>query len=190
MIDMCIHTDAFPTISKPDRECMLPYNRLFSRMKNFTNCDRAWENLSYVHINCILLFVCTWKLHSCTTQKYQVLEDRWPGLLSQTAYYWCYKTTRMHFSALRGITRAAWGTRMLLTAVLANPVDCTSSGLILRAQHCCLSPNGCFSPPSASYPPPPPPNPLPTHPPPIDSIRDVTGSEKTYPKHQQHSNSW
>ena len=28
-------------------------------------------------------------------------------------------------------------------------------------QHCCLSPNGCFSLPSASHPPPPPPNPPP-----------------------------
>ena len=82
-------------------------------------CDRAWENRSYVHINCIPLFVCTWKLHSCTMQKHQVLDDRWPGLLSQTAFYQCYKTTRMHFSALKGINRTAWGTKLLLSAVLA-----------------------------------------------------------------------
>ena len=31
-------------------------------------------------------FVCTWKLHSCTTQKHQVLDHRWPGLLLQTAF--------------------------------------------------------------------------------------------------------
>ena len=55
------------------------------------------------------------------------------------------------------------------------PVDCTSSGPILRAQHCCLSPNRCFSPPSAFHPPPRPP---PACPSPIDSIRDITGSEK------------
>ena len=56
--------------------------------------------------------------------------------------------------------------------------------LMLRAQHCCLSPNGCFNPPSASHPPPPP-----HYPPPIDSIRDITGTGKNYPKNQQHSSS-
>ena len=78
---------------------------------------------------------------------------------------------------LRGINRTAWGTRLLLTAVLAHPVYCTSSGPILKTQHCCLSPNGCFSPPSVSHPPPPPP---PTRLPPIDSIHDITGSENIY----------
>ena len=29
-------------------------------------------------------------------------------------------------------------------AAMAHPVDCTSAGPILRAQHCCLSPNGGF----------------------------------------------
>ena len=82
-------------------------------------CDRAWENWSYVHINCIPLFACTWKLHSCTIQKHQVLDDRWPGQLSQTAFYRGCKATRMHFSALRGINRTAWDTKLLLSAVLA-----------------------------------------------------------------------
>ena len=122
------------------------------------------------------------KLHSCTTQKHQVLDN---GLLSQTAFYRCCQTTRMHFLALRGINKTAWGTKLLLRAVLAHPVDCTSSGPILRAQHCCSSPNGYFSLPLASHPPLPPP----ARPPPIDSIWDVTGSEKNYPKNQQHSNS-
>ena len=72
---------------------------------------------------------------------------------------------------------------------LASLVDSTSLRPILRAQHCCLSPNGCFSLPSASHPPPPPPHPPHTHPPPIDSIRDITGTEKNYPKNQQHSSS-
>ena len=76
--------------------------------------------------------------------------------------------------ALEGINRTAWGTRLLLTAVLASLVDSASLCPILRAQHCCLSPNGCFNPPSASHPPPPPPS----RPPPIDSIRDITGTEK------------
>ena len=38
----------------------------------------------------------------------------------------------MHFLTLRGANRTAWGTRLLLTAVLAHPVDCTSSGPILK----------------------------------------------------------
>ena len=130
-------------------------------------------------------------------QKHQVLDDRWPGLLSQTAFYQCCQTTIIHFLALRGINRTAWGTKLLLTAVLAHPMDCSSSGPILKAEHCCLSPNSCFSPPSASHPPLPPPPPSrpptplpPARPPPIDSICDITGSEKNYPKNQQHSNSW
>ena len=110
-------------------------------------------------------------------QKHQVLDDRWPGLLSQTAFNQCCKTTRMHFSALRGINRTAWGTKLLLTAVLAPHLDCTSSGPIVKAQHCCLSLNGCFSPPSASHPLLPP-----SHPPPIDSVHNITGSDKTYSK--------
>ena len=78
------------------------------------------------------------------------------------AFYRCCQTTRVHFMALEGINRTAWGTRLLLTAVLASLVDSTSLCHILRAQHCCLSPNGCFSPPLASHPPP---TPLPpTHP--------------------------
>ena len=89
---------------------------------------------------------------------------------------------------LRGINRTAWDTKLLLTALLAHPVDCTSSGPILKAQHCCLSPNGCFTPPSASHPPLPPPSPA--RPPPRDSIRDITGSEKSYLKNQQYCNSW
>ena len=107
---------------------------------------------------------------------YPVLDHRWPGLLLQTAFYRCCWTTRMHFSALTGINRTAWGTRLLLRAAMAHPVDCTSAGPILRAQHCCLGPNGCFNPPSASHPPPP--TPLPTHPRPIDSICDIIGAIK------------
>ena len=39
-------------------------------------------------------------------------------------------------------------------AVLAHPLDCISLCHLLKAQHCCLSPNGCFNPPLASHPPP------------------------------------
>ena len=60
------------------------------------------------------------------------------------------------------------GTKLFLTAVLASLVDCISSCHLLKAQHCSLSPNRCFAPPSAPH-----------HPPPIDSIRDITGAEKT-----------
>ena len=99
--------------------------------------------------------------HALPMQKHQVLYYRWPGLLLQTAFYQCCQTTRVHFMALEGINRTAWGTRLLLTAVLASLLDSTSLCPILRAQHCCFSPNGCFSPPSASHPPPPLPTPLP-----------------------------
>ena len=71
---------------------------------------------------------------------------------------------------LRGINRTAWGTRLLLTPVLASFVDCISLCHTLKAQHCSLSLNGCFNLPSASHTP----QPLPT---PIDSIHDITGTE-------------
>ena len=80
------------------------------------------------------------------------------------------------------INRTAWGTKLLLTAVWASLVDCTSSCHLLKAQHCSLSPDGCYTPPSAPHPPPPLPQPPPTHPPPIESIRDITGAEKTIKK--------
>ena len=95
------------------------------------------------------------------------------------AFYRCCETTRVHFMVLRGINRTAWGTRLLLTPVLASFVDCVSLSHTLKAQHCSLSLNGCFNPPSASHPLPPPPHPPPARPPPIDSIRDITGTEKT-----------
>ena len=152
-------------------------------------CDRVWENRSYRHNNWYPFFTCTWKLHSCTTQKHQVLDHSWPGLLLQTAFYRCCQTTRVHFIALEGINRTAWGTRLLLTPVLASFVDCISLCHKLKAHYCSLSLSGCFNPPSASHPPPPPPHPPPARPPPIESIRDITGTEKNYPKNQQHSSS-
>ena len=104
-------------------------------------------------------------VHSCTIQKHQALDDRLPGLLLQTAFYRCCETTRVHFMVLRGINRTAWGTRLLLTPVLASFVDCVSLCHTLKAQHCSLGLNGFFNPPSAFHPPPHPPTPLPpTHP--------------------------
>ena len=90
---------------------------------------------------------------------------------------------------LRGINGTVWGTRLLLTPVLASFVDCISLCHKLKAQHCSLSLSGCFNPPSASHPPPPPPHLPPARPPPIDSIRDITGTEKNRLKNQQHSSS-
>ena len=139
-------------------------------------CDRVWENRSYPHINWNLFFVHKWKVNSCTTQKHQVLGNRRPGLLLQTAFCWCSKTTKVHVMVLGRINRTAWGTKLLFTAVWTSLVDCTSSRHLLKVQHCSLSPNGCFTPPLAPHPPP-----LPT-PPPIESIRDITGAEKNYQK--------
>ena len=79
------------------------------------------------------------------------------------------------------INRTAWGTKLLLTAVLAPHVDCTGSRHLLKAQHCSLSPKGCLP---HLWLPTRPHNP-PTRPPPIESIRDITGAEKN----QQHPSS-
>ena len=53
------------------------------------------------------------------------------------------------------VNRTAWGTKLLLTAVLASLVYCISSCHLLKAQHCSVSPNWCFTPPSAAHHPPP-----------------------------------
>ena len=58
---------------------------------------------------------------------------------------------------LRGINKAAWGTKLILTADLASPVSCASLGHLLMAQHCHLCLSAFFSPPTA-------PHPSPTHP--------------------------
>ena len=120
-----------------------------------------------------------------------IADHRWPSLLLQMAFYRCCETTRVHFKVLGRVNRTAWGTKLLLTAVLASLVDCISSCHLLKAQHCSLSPNWCFTLPSAPHPPPPstPPHPPPTRPSPIDSIRDITGAEKNHLKNQQQSSS-
>ena len=100
---------------------------------------------------------CTHALHR--NYKYLIIDG-------QVCFYWRLFTDAVEppgcisqpWGALIGLNG---GTRLLLTAAMAHLVDCTSAGPILTAQHCCLSPNGCFSPPSASHPPPPPPTPLP-----------------------------
>ena len=67
------------------------------------------------------------------------------------------------FHGTGGINRTTWGTKLLLTAVWASLVDCISLCHLLKVQHCCLSPNGCFNPPLAPHPSHPPP----TRPPPM-----------------------
>ena len=42
------------------------------------------------------------------------------------------------------VNRTAWGTRLLFMAVWASLVDCISSCHLQKAQHCSLSPNGCY----------------------------------------------
>ena len=117
---------------------------------------------SLIHTSTEIQFL---SVHSCTTQKHQVLGNRWPGLLLQTAFCRCCKTTKVHVMVLGHVNRTAWGTKLLLTAVWASLMDFTSSHHLLKAQHCSLSPNGCFTPPSAPHPPHHPLHPPPTHPP-------------------------
>ena len=119
---------------------------------------------------------------NCLTIDGQVCFYRW-------LFYRCYETTRVQYKVLGRVNRTAWGTKLLLTAVLASLVDYISSCHLLKAQHCSLSPNWCFTLPSAPHPPPPPTPPPPTRPPPIDSIRDITGAEKNHLKNQQQSSS-
>ena len=83
------------------------------------------------------------------------------------------------------VNRTAWGIKLLLTAVWASLVDCISSCHLLKAQHCPLGPNGCFAPPLAPHPPTHPHRPPHPLPPPIDSIHDITGTEKNCLKNQQ-----
>ena len=101
-------------------------------------------------------------MNACSVEL--VAGNRWPGLLLQTAFYQCCKTTKVNFMVLGHVNRTVWGTKLLLTAVWASLVDCTGSRHLLKAQHCSLSPNGCFTPPSAPHPSPPP-TLSPSHPP-------------------------
>ena len=47
----------------------------------------------------IHFFACRRKSHSCTIQRHQALETRWPGLPFQAAFFRRCKTTRVHFMA-------------------------------------------------------------------------------------------
>ena len=88
---------------------------------------------------------------------------------------------------LMGITKAAWGVKLLLTTVLyaCYQVDCSSFCALLETQHCCLPTCEWFCPASAFHPPPMPIPPPPTHPPSIYFIPDIARVEKNYHKNQQ-----
>ena len=86
----------------------------------------------------------------------------WPGLLLQTAYFQCCKTTKVHVMVLGCINRIAWGTKLLLMAAWGSLVNYTNSCHLLKAQDCSLSPNGCFTSPLVPHPPAPSPSHSPT----------------------------
>ena len=94
--------------------------------------------------------------HALPINTKYVLGHRWPGLFSQMGFCRCSLTTRIYLLALRGINRTEWGTKLFLMVVLAHPLGCIRLCHIMKAQHCCLSPNGSLSPPSAPHTPPPP----------------------------------
>ena len=95
------------------------------------------------------------------------------------------------------VNGTAWGTKLLLTAVWASLVDCISSWHLLKA-HAALPLESEWvlypafgSPPAPTTQPTPlpPAHPPSTRPPPIESIHDITGTEKNYLKNQQLLNS-
>ena len=47
---------------------------------------------------------------------------------------------------LRGINKAAWGAKLILTAYLVHHSSCASLSHLLMAQHCHFCLNVCFSP--------------------------------------------
>ena len=113
------------------------------------------------------IFACRRKSHSCTIQRHQALENRWPGLLFQAAFSDAVKPRgciSWPLWPLRGINKTAWGAKLILKADLTYLVSCASLGHLLMAQHCQLCLNVCFSLPMAPHPPPPP-TPPPSHPP-------------------------
>ena len=78
--------------------------------------------------------------------------------------------------APRGIHKAAFGAKLILTADLASPVSCVRLGRLLMAQHCHLCLSSCFTLPTAPHSLPP------STPPPIDSISDITAVGKATSK--------
>ena len=148
-----------------------------------------------------------WKTdHLRTRTEIHVLpvHDRHTHALSRNTKHWTIDSQvcfyrRLFIDAVkpRGCISWPWGASIGLHGVpgcssrQSWPPLCIVTSLChrLKVQHCSLSLNGCFSPPSASHPPPPPPHPPPTRPTPINSIRDITGVGKKHLKNQQHLDS-
>ena len=124
-----------------------------------TICDCILENWPYWHYYWNPFFACRWKPHSCTIQRHQALETRWPGMLLQAAFSEAVKPQgclSWHLWPLRGINKTAWGAKLILTADLAYMVSCAGLGHLLMLKHCPLSLNVFFTPPMAPHLPPPP----------------------------------
>ena len=148
---------------------------------------RKWRSITYVTGSGK-----TSLIHTSTEIQFLSISERYTHALprntkylaidGQVCFYRCCKTTEVHVMVLGRVNRTAWGTKLLLTAIWASLVDCTSSRHLLKAHHCSLSSNGCFTSPSAPTRPHHPPHPPPTHPPPIESIRDITGAEINHQK--------
>ena len=84
------------------------------------------------------------------------------------------------------VNRTAWGTKLLLTAVWASLVDCISSWHLTEGTALPFESKWVLYPAFGS---PPAPTTHPTRPPPIESIRQITGTEKNCLKNQQLLNS-
>ena len=124
------------------------------------------------------IFACRQNFHSCTIQRHQALETRWPGLLFQVDAVKPRGCISWPVWPLRGINKTASGAKLILTADLAYPVSCASLGHLLMAQHCHLCLNICFSPPTASH-----------QPTPYRLNLRYYSHLKKYLKNQRHSNS-
>ena len=85
------------------------------------------------------------------------------------------------------VNRTAWGTKLFLTAVWASLVDCISSWPLTEGTALPFESERVLYPTYGS-PPAPTTHPTPL-PPPIESIRDITGTEKNCLKNQQLLNS-
>ena len=123
--------------------------------------EQIWLGRSYPHINWNPAFVHKRKVYSCTTQKHQVLALAIDGHVCFYRQLFAdavkpRRCMKLHVMVLGHIIRTAWGTKVFLMAIWAPLVDFTSSCHLLKAQHCSLSPNECFTQPSAPHLPPPP----------------------------------
>ena len=94
-------------------------------------------------------------MHSCTIQRLQALETRWPNLLLQVVFSDAVKPRgciSWPVWPLRGIDKTAWGARLILTADMAYPVSCAGLGHLLMARDCHLHFSVSFGPPTTPHP--------------------------------------